>query len=423
MKPTTLKTDSTSATASVNLGSTARRRRPGGNFCTGRPPLSLAIMNGLGLLAIAVWCVAGTVAQGQTLVADYRLQNSLASSVGTAPPLEFLGASSFTNETVDGLSRTVVVFPAGDGLALTNASQVFSNRYSVVMLFHFDTINRWNRIIDFNNRTTDWGVYSYYNNLQFYPLITGAGGSVQAGTYLQVVLTRNAANQVAGYVNGSPEISFSDPAGSALVSGANMLSFFRDDFVVSGEHSGGAVARIRIYDDALSPAQVAALDRLPGIVGVLTPQITSATKTYGAAGVPFRFQVTALNNPDHFSATALPSWATLDNSTGLITGTPPAIAQSIIQISANNAAGSDTQPLTIIIEPFTLTIARTGGTNQLTLAGPTARQYVVEYVNVLPASNAWQTLSNFTLATSPFTLVDPAASTAPRRFYRAGILP
>lgn len=193
--------------------------------------------------------------------------------------------------------------------------------------------------------------------------------------------------------------------------------------MVSGEHSAGAVARIRIYDDALSPAQVAALDRLPGIVGVLTPQITSATKTYGAAGVPFRFQVTALNNPDHFSATALPSWATLDNSTGLITGTPPAIAQSIIQISANNAAGSDTQPLTIIIEPFTLTIARTGGTNQLTLAGPTARQYVVEYVNVLPASNAWQTLSNFTLATSPFTLVDPAASTAPRRFYRAGILP
>jgi hypothetical protein len=246
---------------------------------------------------------------------------------------------------------------------------------------------------------------------------------MQAGTYLQVVLTRNAAGLVAGYVNGSPEISFSDTGNDALVSVADALSFFRDDFVVPNEHSTGAVARIRIYDDALSPAAVAALDRLPGVVGVLAPQITSATTAYGAVGVPFSFRVTALNNPDHFSATALPAWAILDNSTGLITGTPPSIAENVVQISANNAAGSDTQPLRIVVEPFTLTIGRTGTTNQLTLVGPTARQYVVEYVNVLPASNAWLTLSNFTLATSPFTLVDPDSGNSPRRFYRAGIQP
>ena len=131
-------------------------RRGGDGFHPngGRPP-SRSTTCGLALLLIAVLCTVGTVANGQNLVADYRLQNSLASSVGSPPPLEFLGASSYTNETVDGLNRIVVVFPAGDGLALTNASQLFSNRYSVVMLFHFDTINRWNRIIDFKNRTTD----------------------------------------------------------------------------------------------------------------------------------------------------------------------------------------------------------------------------------------------------------------------------
>lgn len=388
-----------------------------------KPPRATRSLARLALLMVAALCLAGSGAQAQNLVADFRLQSSLTSDIGAPPPLEFLGASSFTNETVDGINRTVVAFPAGDGLTLTNASVVLSNnRYSVVVLFRFATINRWNRILDFKNRTSDWGLYAYYNNLNFYNITTGSGGSMQAGTYLQVVLTRDAAGLVAGYVNASPEISFSDAGGEALLSADNALNFFRDDFVVQNEHSAGAAARVRIYDDALSPAQVAALDRLPDIVGVLKPEITSSTTTYAAAGVPFSFQVIALNNPDNFSASSLPAWAILNNLTGLITGTPPAVGANVVQISANNAAGSDTKPLTIIIEPFTLAAGRAGGATTLTLSGPTGRQYVVDYANALSASNAWQTLSNFTLSSSPFTLFDPGSSNAVMRFYRAGIM-
>jgi hypothetical protein len=39
------------------------------------------------------------------------------------------------------------------------------------------------------------------------------------------------------------------------------LRFFRDN--PNNEESSGAVARIRIWDKALSPTQVANLDRLP----------------------------------------------------------------------------------------------------------------------------------------------------------------
>jgi hypothetical protein len=39
------------------------------------------------------------------------------------------------------------------------------------------------------------------------------------------------------------------------------LRFFIDDTAVPGEESAGAVARIRIYNNVLTPAEVGALDR------------------------------------------------------------------------------------------------------------------------------------------------------------------
>jgi hypothetical protein len=40
----------------------------------------------------------------------------------------------------------------------------------------------------------------------------------------------------------------------------NHLRFFRDP---DGKHSGGAIARLRLYDQVLTPEQVASLGRLP----------------------------------------------------------------------------------------------------------------------------------------------------------------
>ena len=52
--------------------------------------------------------------------ADYRFQNKLSTSVGTAPALQKIGpgTNTFTTATVDGSSRTVLRFPEGNGLKL-----------------------------------------------------------------------------------------------------------------------------------------------------------------------------------------------------------------------------------------------------------------------------------------------------------------
>ena len=89
---------------------------------------------------------------------------------------------------------------------------------------------------------------------------SGSSVSISDNTYVQVVLTREANGVVTGYVNGTQQFQFTDTSGIAIIDGNNSLRFFRDD---GSEASAGSVARIRIYNGALSATQVAALDRLP----------------------------------------------------------------------------------------------------------------------------------------------------------------
>jgi len=81
------------------------------------------------------------------------------------------------------------------------------------------------------------------------------------------------------------------------------------------------------------------------------PVINSATTTNAAPGAPFSYQIAATNSPTSFGATNLPAGLTVDNNTGLISGTPTTAGAFIVPINANNAAGSGQADLTIISEP------------------------------------------------------------------------
>jgi hypothetical protein len=312
------------------------------------------------LLVLAV-CLFATIlssASAQTSVADYNFQNDLQSTVGGAPALVNLGTgNAFEQDTVDGLVTTVLGFPIGNGVALANASTVFPDSiYTIVAFFRFQSITSWRRIIDFKNRTSDNGLYSYYAKLQFYgPGATGTDASIQAGSFIQVVLTRDAAKNVVGYVNGSQQISFVDNNGEAVVNASDTLSFFRDDLRVPNENSAGSVARITIYNQALSPAQVGLLSRLANS-GLQKPVITSPLVSPAIVSTPFTYQITATNAPVFYTATGLPSWASLDNKTGVITGTPLTNGVNRVSIGAINAAGAGTADLNITISPATGTI-------------------------------------------------------------------
>lgn len=286
----------------------------------------------------------------QTLVADYRFQNSYLSVAGSPPALQPIGHPAFVVENVDSVPSTVLAFEAGDGCQVPGASAVIGQAYSIAVLFRFDSTSSWRRLVDFKNRVTDYGLYSYYGNLNFYPFITGSGGAIVDGEYVQVTLTRSAQGDVRGYVNGNPEIEFLDSGSDAELSIDDLLSFFQDDTVVAGEHSSGAVARIRIWDGPLPPAAVANLNRLPG-EGV-APDITSPGPVTATDGQPFTFHVTATGDvPVLFSATNLQPWMNFNAVTGELSGTAGAAGVYRVNVSAFNASGADGIEIQVLVAP------------------------------------------------------------------------
>lgn len=203
---------------------------------------------------LAVGWLLPTCAQAQALKADYQFRNTLASSVGTAPPLENLGENTFGTETVNGQPRPVLRFPQGSGVVIPRAKGVIpADTYSLVILFRFVTTDGWRRLVDFKNATFDMGLYTKDGRLQFYNDAIGDEVVVQPGVFVQVMLTRDRQKNVCGYVNGRLQFTFVDAADQAVIGDANNLRFFRDD---GDEHSAGAAARIRLYDGPLAVARL-----------------------------------------------------------------------------------------------------------------------------------------------------------------------
>jgi len=200
--------------------------------------------------------------------ADYRFQNTLASSTGTGNNLlniEVNGnANTFQTEQVDGSSRTVLRFPQDNGLALYGATNVVSSTvYTMAVLLRFDTVSGWRRVFDVKNGESDSGLYVVSGNLRFYPRAGGTSAPVVANSWVQVVLTRDSAKKVTGYVNGAQQFQFTDSLDEGVVS-ENVLRWFRDNYTggTTGEASSGSVARIRLWNRALSAGEVSGLSRL-----------------------------------------------------------------------------------------------------------------------------------------------------------------
>jgi hypothetical protein len=212
--------------------------------------------------AAALAC--STTASAQTLTADYRFEGTRASSVGAAPALVDLGSNSFATETVDGTPRTVLRFAMNDGLSLAPATAVMpAERYTIVMLFRFQSVSGFRRIFDVHGGTRDEGAYVENGRLKH-----SNGPPIAPNTYVQVVYTRDGSTESQrAYVDGQLAVNAGTTEVTDLALTGTTLRFFRDDAEFPNEASAGAVARIRIYDGPLSATQVAALERLPAPAG------------------------------------------------------------------------------------------------------------------------------------------------------------
>ena len=192
-------------------------------------------------LVAAVALLAGSTSlSASTLVHTFLFNNSLADGTGAATMTSNGGS----------LNATQYLFGANQGLTLTGATNSLSD-YSIEMEFSLTTVSGFNKILDFQNLTSDRGLY-VNGGLIFFDL--GSGGTILANTPVRVVLTREgASNTLVGYVNGTQAFSVADPLGRAIFTGP--FQFFRDDNGGT-EASAGSVDLIRIYDGALTATEV-----------------------------------------------------------------------------------------------------------------------------------------------------------------------
>jgi hypothetical protein len=129
-----------------------------------------------------------------------------------------------------------------EGLSLSGTGAF--DVYSIDIHFYFDNVsasfNGFQRILDFQNRTSDSGLYDSGGALQLYA--TGGSGDPQAvtnnrqaftnGTMADLLVTRNASGLFSAFVNGNIAFSVMDTTGSTRFSGpGNIMYFFMDDFV------------------------------------------------------------------------------------------------------------------------------------------------------------------------------------------------
>jgi hypothetical protein len=194
------------------------------------------------LLAAALTLFAA-IDSHAALIHQYDLNGNLKDKLG-GPDLVANGGS---------LSATGYAFKANQGLQL---QEKLGASYAIDMVFHFDSLGSWRKIVDFSDLKSDAGFYAWGSDLTFYSLAS-TSGKVSPLADTRLTLSRGSDAMLTIYQDGKLVMSQKDSYPYADLSKA-YLNFFRDDR--GGSEAGpGAVDFIHIYDKALSAAEVSQL--------------------------------------------------------------------------------------------------------------------------------------------------------------------
>jgi sugar lactone lactonase YvrE len=265
-------------------------------------------------------------------VGQYQFNTNFSSSIAGAPdltPVNPLGTSRFTNETVRGTLESVYRFEGNRdnasqaGLTLNVGGLLPTNSYSVEMVVSFDAASGWRRIIDVMNRNSDSGFYvNPSSHLAVYPVQGGGAATFTPSEYHHVVMTVAPDGKVMGYINGQPDFTFNttlmniDPANP-------LLHFFLDNIAAGGqgEYSSGKIATLRLYDIPLTGEQVLALAGAAGTVPAPSP-IPGVSLTTQPAGASYTITYESSTYPASTNVPTLPgSYTVVVTANSPYTGT------------------------------------------------------------------------------------------------------
>jgi uncharacterized repeat protein (TIGR01451 family) len=244
--------------------------------------LSISLYTLIAVLTTAAFALPGSRAAATigestmatvTPKADYRFANALTSSVGTAPALKdvtnFSNNTFFINDFVDNKSQAVLAFPGGTGMELHPTTGVIAgNAYTIAMLIRMESVSGRHRLIDFSRGASGSGWFINNGRLVFVQSSFGgsgnpAGAFLNSNQYFQLVFTRTADGAIKSYINGALAHDTDDNSGVTVISNANALRLFIGDTSSSTDDTaGGRIARLRLYDAALTGEEVAALERI-----------------------------------------------------------------------------------------------------------------------------------------------------------------
>lgn len=159
------------------------------------------------------------------------------------------------------------------------------------------------------------------------------------GIYISMFDEYNEGNQIAKTAENQSQIP----------TGANYLALDEDGVAVSADYY------LRLTNDGgkmfkgLTP--LTATRPTPYFVNA-APGITNLATTSAQAGTYLTYNIAASGGPASFNATGLPAGLTVNTSTGVISGIPAAAGNYTVTLSATNAYGTGSAPLT-----FTITAA------------------------------------------------------------------
>jgi hypothetical protein len=224
-----------------------------------------------GLAACFTFAAAAPLAAQAPAVAPthaYRINGSLADELG-GPSLAALGGA---------VGPAGYTFGTAQGLTLANA--LAPSVYSLEMAFRLDAVTGYRKVLDFKNRTQDFGFYVQNGAATFAGQSTSGTSPFRANTLAHLVLTRDAEGRFTAYVDGVQALSFVDATGMATFTGPGAVAYLmQDDLSGFEEHPSGFVDYVRTYDRALTGAEAAARfaagdDALPG-QGPGTPPVST----------------------------------------------------------------------------------------------------------------------------------------------------